>query len=107
KGGGGYGGSYQGWGIALQTSGGVQVMLKDTGNSQPVESSSKSSNFNDNQWHHFVAIITTSTTTPTDNSIILYLDGKRDQGSINRNGNTYSPGNAPMQIGKRISGSFF
>lgn len=97
------GGCSGGW--YVQVTNVVNFTLKGVGNcgGQTLGRSSSSA-VNDNKWHHFAVVATTSTTVAGNISASIYIDGVLNQGAQSVDGTTYATSNAELDIGTRDTG---
>jgi len=94
-----------GWDIEIQPNGSVISGLKNS-NAVDVAYFVTNNIFNDGNYHHVVAIITTSTTVNANNVFSMYIDGTSVSGTRTGSAATYpSSFTTAMFIGKRLSGS--
>ena len=94
-----------GWYIATNTTGTLYFSAKNS-NSSDAFYRFTSSLFNDNRWHNFVAVVTTSTTTASSNDIQIYVDGVLNQGTLTKLLVYSSASSQTINIGRRsVTGS--
>jgi hypothetical protein len=101
-----YAATGSGWGITITALGNLQFGLKGTGGNIAATRDSTVT-VNDNQWHHFVAILTTSTTVQASNDGLIYIDGVFGQGA-RTSVTTYVSPTTALEIGRRrVNGGYF
>ncbi len=88
------------WGSCVGGAGHLCATMKDSLNSQFVQTAS-TSNLNDNNWHQFAAVITTNTTNGSAQSALMYIDGALSQGSTTLDSNPYVVASGDLHIGNR------
>ncbi len=97
------GGCSGGW--YVQVSSVVNFTLKGSGTCGGVTLTRSSGvTVNDNKWHQFVIVATTSTTVAGNISASIYVDGVLNQGAQSVDGSTYATSNAELDIGARDTG---
>lgn len=66
------------------TVGTIRVFGKDNSGAATLnfDRTTTSAGFNDGNWHHLVAVITTNTATVAGNTVNIYVDGQLNQGSL-------------------------
>jgi hypothetical protein len=94
-----------GWAMSMGATGDISATTKENNTSANVASfSTTATTFGDNNWHHTVAIFTTSTSTNAANVFSIYVDGALQAGT--RTGSAYvygTPDSSRNYIGRRYS----
>jgi hypothetical protein len=68
------GGGSAGWFLGMSPDGAIRVMLKETSHAYNAYTADTVNTYNDGQWHHVAAVITTSTASASLNHADIYVD---------------------------------
>ncbi len=101
------GGCTGGWLVRMSgATGSLTAALRGAGScgSVPAIRTTASTGLNDGSWHHFAAVVTTSTTTASANTMTLYIDGALNQGSLTQDATVYLPVNSWIVLASRDGG---
>ena len=89
-----------GWSVTLNGTGTLSGAFKDTPGTT-THARVTVGLYNDNQWHHVVAVYYFDTVTSGNNSISLYIDGVLDTASLTGSGTAPALNNYPVRLGIR------
>jgi subtilisin family serine protease len=93
------GGGYSGWFLGVNQ-GKIQVLLKEESNALNAYNAFSINTYNNGQWHHVTAVVTTDTTDKSGNSAAIYVDGLPVSITETKT-YPYDPSNETWKIGKR------
>lgn len=99
KGGLGSGGSLGGWVVGLST--GQLIVITKAAAGQNASLRQSVATYNDNRWHHVIAVITTDAVAATAQNTDIYADGKLEQGALTTVLSLYSNTTDRLAFGAR------